>query len=40
MAAQPLSEIVATLDPREEAAVREFIDYLKRQKEPLSGSGR
>jgi len=35
MATQPLAEIVAALDPREEAAVREFIDYLKRRKSPF-----
>ena len=35
MAAQSLTELVTTLTPQEEAAVREFIAHLKRQKSPF-----
>ena len=35
MAAQNLTELIATLTPQEEAAVREFIEYLKRRERPF-----
>jgi hypothetical protein len=38
MAAQSLTELVATLTPQEEAAVREFIAYLKRHESPFLGA--
>ena len=35
MAAQTLTELIGTLTPQEEAAVREFIEFLKRQESPF-----
>jgi hypothetical protein len=40
MPAETLAELIATLTPQQEAAVREFIDLLRGKKEPFSAAAR